>query len=70
MSEYLSHTRIYSLSCRSQEESWDGTYNGEILKSDSYIWKVKATFMDGTEWEGQESKPGKKFVFGNVMLLR
>ena len=33
-------------------ESWDGTYNKELLPGDVYIWMATATFRDGTIWEG------------------
>jgi hypothetical protein len=49
----------------SPAEGWDGMYNGEILKSDIYIWKIKATFVDGTTWNGIANKN-----FGNIMLIR
>ncbi len=52
-------------------EGWDGTYNGITAKLDSYVWKVEATFLDGTKWEGQASSTGsKKSTYGNVLLLR
>jgi len=49
---------------------WDGTYNGEMLKSDTYIWKINAKFSDGSQWEGVRNKNGKASVFGNVFLIR
>jgi hypothetical protein len=51
-------------------EPWDGTYNGQPLKSDVYTWKIEATFLDGTEWEGQETKNGKPKKFGSVMIIQ
>ncbi len=33
-------------------ESWDGTYNNELLPADVYIWRATAIFRDGTIWEG------------------
>ena len=52
-------------------EGWDGTYNGVTLKTDSYIWKIEASFLDGTTWKGQaSSKNDTKSTFGNVLLLR
>ena len=52
-------------------EGWDGTYQGTILKLDSYVWKVEAIFNDGSKWDGQESSvSNKKKTFGNVLLLR
>jgi hypothetical protein len=52
-------------------EGWDGTYQGTIMKLDTYVWKVEASFKDGSQWEGQESShSSKKKTFGNVLLLR
>jgi len=53
------------------QEGWDGTYNGVVAKMDCYIWKIEATFLDGTKWTGQASSNNdKKTTFGNVLLLR
>jgi alpha-tubulin suppressor-like RCC1 family protein len=49
---------------------WDGTYNGEILKSDTYIWKAEATFVDGRSWEGILTKNGTYSKFGPVILIK
>ena len=55
----------------SPAEGWDGTYNGQPLKLDTYVWKVEATFTDGTSWEGQSSSASnRKSKFGNVLLIR
>ena len=55
----------------SPSESWDGTYDGTVMKTDVYIWKVEATFQDGTEWDGQApAGKNKKSNFGNVLLIR
>ena len=52
-------------------EGWDGTYDGIVMKLDTYIWKIQATFKDGSQWEGQtSSRNDKKKTFGNVLLLR
>lgn len=50
-------------------ESWDGTYEGIPLKTDSYIWKIEATFRDGEVWKGIEHN-GKYYKYGTVVLLR
>ena len=50
--------------------SWDGTYNGKMMKSDTYIWKIEAKFLDGQVWDGYDSGNGKKVKYGNVMLIR
>jgi hypothetical protein len=51
-------------------EPWYGIYDGQPLKSDVYTWKIEATFLDGTEWEGQEGTSGRKSKLGNLMIVR
>jgi len=41
-------------------ENWDGTYEGEILKTDNYTWRIKAEFTNGTYFD----------EYGSVMLVR
>ena len=50
--------------------SWDGRSDGKMMKSDVYIWKMEATFLDGQVWEGFDVGNGKKTKFGSVSLLR
>jgi gliding motility-associated-like protein len=54
----------------SPAEGWDGTYNGQDLPQDTYVWKVYAVFQDGREWVGTETKNGKILKIGTVLLLR
>ncbi|MCQ2608027.1 MAG: gliding motility-associated C-terminal domain-containing protein, partial [Bacteroidales bacterium] len=49
---------------------WDGMYDGKMMKSDVYIWKMEATFLDGQIWEGFDNGNGKKTKFGSVTLVR
>jgi gliding motility-associated-like protein len=49
---------------------WDGTYNGEMLQSDTYIWKMEATFADGKQWAGSTKSNGVETKYGTVLLLR
>lgn len=49
---------------------WDGRYDGKMMKSDVYIWKMEATFIDGQIWEGFDAGNGKKTKFGSVTLIR
>ncbi|MCQ2606951.1 MAG: gliding motility-associated C-terminal domain-containing protein, partial [Bacteroidales bacterium] len=49
---------------------WDGRYDGKMMKSDVYIWKMEATFLDGQIWEGFDNGNGKKTKFGSVTLVR
>jgi hypothetical protein len=54
----------------SPAEGWDGTANGQILKMDSYIYKIEAEFKNGQKWEGNKRNNGKSTNFGNVLLMR
>ncbi|MBP5371050.1 MAG: hypothetical protein J6Y55_03910 [Bacteroidales bacterium] len=49
---------------------WDGRYDGKMMKSDMYIWKMEATFLDGQVWPGFDNGNGKTTKYGSVMLLR
>ena len=49
---------------------WDGTFKGEPLKSDTYIWKAEATFLDGFQWDGKKLPNGEFTKLGNVVLIR
>ena len=49
---------------------WDGTYNGELLKADTYIWKMEAELLNGKPWEGKQALNGKISKFGSVSLIR
>ncbi len=49
---------------------WNGTYNGELMQSDVYIWKMDAKFLDGTTWKGSKKPAGGFTKFGNVTLVR
>lgn len=50
--------------------SWDGTYDGKMMMSDVYIWKIEAEFLDGQTWPGIDTGNGNKSKFGSVTLLR
>ena len=57
----------------SPSESWDGTFNGQPLKQDAYIWKIVAQYKDGERWDGSntgnnENIPETKA--GTVTLFR
>ncbi|MFN5842849.1 MAG: PKD domain-containing protein [Bacteroidota bacterium] len=51
-------------------ESWDGYYNGQLLQQDVYVWKVEATFLDDTVWEGMQYPSGEIKPTGTVTILR
>jgi len=49
-------------------ESWDGQSEGAIQPKGTYIWKISATFKDGTKWMGVENK-GQYKTTGTFYLL-
>jgi gliding motility-associated-like protein len=51
-------------------EGWDGTLNGEVMPQDTYVWKISATFKDGTVWEGSDIGKGTGKTMGTVTLIR
>jgi PKD repeat protein len=51
-------------------EGWDGTLNGELMPQDTYVWKISATFIDGTVWEGSDNGTGTGKTMGTVTLFR
>ncbi|MDZ7741678.1 MAG: PKD domain-containing protein [Bacteroidota bacterium] len=54
-------------------EGWDGTYNGEELPMDVYLWKIRASFLDGTVWDGKsigEREMLEEQAMGTVTLIR
>jgi hypothetical protein len=54
----------------SPAEGWDGISNGQVLKMDSYIYKIDAEFKNGKKWEGNKKNNGKATNYGNVLLMR
>ena len=48
---------------------WDGKQNGNYVKTDSYIWKMEATFLDGEIWEGFDVGHDKRTKFGSVSVI-
>ena len=54
------------------EEGWNGKYNDVPMPQGNYIWKISATFKDGTEWAGcTNGKSGStKNTMGSVVLIR
>lgn len=53
----------------SPTEVWDGTYLGEKVQQDAYVWKVKATFYGGEIWEGNDIRQGKSKRSGTITVL-
>jgi PKD repeat protein len=51
-------------------EFWDGTLNGEPLPQDVYVWKIQATFEDGSVWRGMCDDAGRCSNVGTITILR
>jgi PKD repeat protein len=51
-------------------EAWDGTFRGNLLPPDVYVWKASATFLDGSVWEGVSDGNGGYKKVGSVLLIR
>lgn len=51
-------------------EAWDGTYKGKPVQQDAYVWKVVATFLDESIWEGKEYSDGIYREAGTVTVIR
>ncbi len=58
-------------SCKgSPVQGWDGTFNGEPMPQDVYMWKISATFKNGKVWEGSDTGKGSTTTMGTVTLIR
>ncbi len=51
-------------------EAWDGTFNGQLMPQDVYVWKCQGIFKDGTTWKGEKNEKGGYKTMGSVILLR
>ena len=52
-------------------EYWDGTYKGQLMPQDVYVWRCEAVFESGNVWLGMPNKTtGIRSKVGNVTLLR
>jgi PKD repeat protein len=50
---------------------WNGRYNGQLLPQDTYVWKIRAIFDDGTFWNGMKDiDTGKTATMGYLFLIR
>ncbi len=56
----------------SPSEPWDGTHyaNGVRLPMGSYVWKIEATYNDGTIWPGKLYNNSIRKSFGTVTIIR
>jgi hypothetical protein len=51
-------------------EYWDGTYRGEPVQQDAYVWKCIATFKNEVIWEGKEYQNGVLKRSGSITVIR
>ena len=54
-------------------ESWDGTYKFNPVQQDVYIWKIQATFRDGSVWNNNDIGNHEGLtspVWGTVTVIR
>ncbi len=51
-------------------EYWDGKQNGKLMRGDTYIWKIDASFLSGQVWEGAPDGKGGFKNYGTVLLIR
>ena len=52
-------------------DGWDGNdKKGRKMPSQNYIWRMKATYIDGTVWKGVKDHFGKFHTEGTLNLLR
>ncbi len=51
-------------------EGWDGTYKGKPMPAGTYIWHIKAKFLNDQIWEGSDNGDGHVKPYGTVNLIR
>ena len=52
-------------------EGWNGqTQSGKDLPQGVYIWRMSATFIDGTSWKGMKGQDNKTHTEGTITLIR
>jgi PKD repeat protein len=50
-------------------EAWDGKTDGKKAEEGVYVWKINATFSDGSTWD-YKTKTGKTTNTGTFLVLR
>jgi flagellar hook assembly protein FlgD len=51
-------------------DGWDGNFNGQPMPQGNYMWKVSATFIDDSPWNGSDIGKGEYKTMGTVTLIR
>jgi PKD repeat protein len=57
----------------SPKDGWDGTYKGNLLPQDVYVWRISAVFKDGSVWNSKNAGDHTNIpekTYGTVTLLR
>jgi gliding motility-associated-like protein len=57
----------------SPAEGWNGTFNGNLVQQDVYLWKARAIFKDGSIWHGSDVGDNTNIpqkTSGTVTLIR
>ncbi|MBL7904660.1 MAG: PKD domain-containing protein [Bacteroidales bacterium] len=57
----------------SPAEGWNGTFNGNLVQQDVYLWKARAIFEDGSIWHGSDVGDNTNIpqkTSGTVTLIR
>jgi hypothetical protein len=54
----------------SPKVGWDGTYEGKPCQQDVYVWKINATFINGSIWQGKVYADGQIKPTGTVTLVK
>jgi gliding motility-associated-like protein len=52
------------------EEGWDGTFEGNLMPQGNYMWKITATFIDDSPWNGSDIGQGEYKTIGTVTLIK
>ncbi|MEI7662637.1 MAG: PKD domain-containing protein, partial [Bacteroidota bacterium] len=52
-------------------EGWDGTFEGNMMPQGNYMWRISATFVDESPWNGSDNGVGGSGkTMGTVTLIR
>jgi PKD repeat protein len=52
-------------------EGWDGTFEGQLMPQGNYMWRISASFVDDSQWEGSDiGVSTSQKTMGTVTLIR
>jgi len=53
------------------KNGWDGNINGQPAPQGTYVWKINARFIDGSQWQGMKYRNGgTPSTTGIIHLIR